>query len=285
MGCRCVLLACIALLVAAAVTKAGCESAKKRAPRALLATRATRWRSKDDGSTDAMRSVCLDASSTLVVRATDTAIAADELSYEAQTATADVTVNVLDCSDAGVPPTGTTCDEPGVFIANPSFEGTAQLNSTGAEFDAAPWLPCDVTPDVSDETSDHAGGEPATDGTSYLFLALAPIASSESISQRLCSPLPAGQTRHFTVDVMPHGAEIGPLTTGPGAAVQLFGASSACGEDELLGTSTAALPTGEWTTTCLTITPSVAHAFLKLRVDPFASSALVDNLVPVAACP
>jgi hypothetical protein len=62
----------------------------------------------EDGTTSAMRHVCLDDSTTLSVSATDTAIHADEFSYEAQTATAEVTATVLDCT--AVPDAG-TCDD------------------------------------------------------------------------------------------------------------------------------------------------------------------------------
>jgi hypothetical protein len=59
----------------------------------------------EDGSTSATRHVCLDASATLRVAATDTAIDSEEFDYDAHTVYADVTATVLDCSqpDAGVP--------------------------------------------------------------------------------------------------------------------------------------------------------------------------------------
>lgn len=69
----------------------------------------------EDGSRDPERRVCLDASSTLRVSATDTAIEAEELSYEAQTASTDVTATVLDCNDAGLSDGGIPVD--GVYWA------------------------------------------------------------------------------------------------------------------------------------------------------------------------
>jgi hypothetical protein len=57
----------------------------------------------EDGSTAAARRVCLDASTTLSVTATDTASAAVEFSHAAQTATTELTATVLGCGDGGVP--------------------------------------------------------------------------------------------------------------------------------------------------------------------------------------
>lgn len=59
----------------------------------------------EDGSTTAARRVCLDADKTLTVTATDTAIETDELAYQAQSTSADVTATVLACADGGTPPT------------------------------------------------------------------------------------------------------------------------------------------------------------------------------------
>ncbi|HEX2678854.1 MAG TPA: hypothetical protein VHM19_19515 [Polyangiales bacterium] len=52
----------------------------------------------DDGSTSAMRHVCLDASSVLRVQATDTAVQDNEFHMPAQTASAEVTATLLGCS-------------------------------------------------------------------------------------------------------------------------------------------------------------------------------------------
>lgn len=65
---------------------------------------AFRW---DDGSTDPRRHVCPAATTQLSVSVTDTAVDADEFQYEAQTASAEVTAQVLDCGDAG------SCDRAG----------------------------------------------------------------------------------------------------------------------------------------------------------------------------
>jgi hypothetical protein len=68
----------------------------------------------EDGSTSAARHVCLDAATTLTVTATDTAIDTDELGYEAQSTSADVTATVLACTDGGMPPVADagTCQAP-----------------------------------------------------------------------------------------------------------------------------------------------------------------------------
>jgi hypothetical protein len=57
----------------------------------------------EDGSTNAKRHVCLDASAKLSVEVTDTAIDTDELGYEAHTVSSEVTAKVIACgTDGGV---------------------------------------------------------------------------------------------------------------------------------------------------------------------------------------
>lgn len=57
-----------------------------------------------DGSREPARRVCLSGDAQLVVEVTDTAIAVEELGYEARTVQAEVTVDVLECEDGGVGP-------------------------------------------------------------------------------------------------------------------------------------------------------------------------------------
>jgi hypothetical protein len=99
----------------------------------------------EDGSTDARRRVCLDASAELSVSATDTAIDADEFHYDATTATAQVSARVLDCEDGGTP--NEPCDvqaPPGSFdpIVKWSWNGSVSM----------------VTPLVANLTDDNDDG-------------------------------------------------------------------------------------------------------------------------------
>jgi hypothetical protein len=234
----------------------------------------------DDGSTASRRLVCLAADATLTVSGTDTAIDTDEFQYTAQTASTDVTATVLDCSDAGTTtPPPETC-ESGALIANPSFEGVEQTNVSGADFDAPPWQPCDITPDVTGEgDAAGTGGQLPSDGNTYIYLGVASFIGSESIGQRLCTPLRAGTTHHFTIDLM------ATVPFAPGAALKVFGGATACAHDALLATSATVMPSSVWSTVCLTLTPQADHAFIKLTMDPALGGGLIDNLVAVDACP
>jgi hypothetical protein len=233
----------------------------------------------DDGSTEPRRVVCPASNTTLTVSGTDTAIDTDEFKYEAQTASADVTATVFDCSDAGTSTPPETC-ESGALIANPSFEGVERTNVSGADFDAPSWQPCDLTPDVTGEgDAAGTGGQIPSDGKTYIYLGVASFIGSESIGQQLCSPLRAGTTHHFSVDI------IATVPFAPGAALQVFGGSSACTHDALLASSASVMPTTVWSTVCLTLTPQADHEFITLAMDPTLGGGLIDNLVEVDACP
>lgn len=64
----------------------------------------------DDGPAGATRMLCPEQTRSFGVEVTDTAIEADELGYEAQTARAEVTAEVLRCAeDGGLPPIESDC--------------------------------------------------------------------------------------------------------------------------------------------------------------------------------
>lgn len=89
----------------------------------------------EDGSTSALRRVCLDASATLSVSATDTAIDSEEFSYGARTASTELTARVLGCEE---PPDAGTCDDPDV---TPIEELTPDIFGTPTFFSGGQALP------------------------------------------------------------------------------------------------------------------------------------------------
>jgi hypothetical protein len=99
----------------------------------------------EDGSSDPRRRVCLEASAKLSVSATDTSVAADEFSYEAKTATTEVTARVLSCDDGGVL---MPCDEP---PAEDAFDPIVKWNWEGT-FGGM------ITPLVANLTDDNDDG-------------------------------------------------------------------------------------------------------------------------------
>ena len=88
----------------------------------------------------------------------------------------DVTARVLACPRDGGTPPDTAC-----VFQNPSFEGVPQPNVSGAEFDAAPWQACDLTPDITGvEDSAGIGGQIPSDGKTYLYLGVATILAARA---------------------------------------------------------------------------------------------------------
>lgn len=242
-----------------------------------------------DGVTTAARSVCPDATTTYTVTVTDTAFDDPEFHYDAQTTTARVTANVLDCSDAGVLDDGgsstwSTC------IDNPSFEGTVTATQFEA-FDAPPWNACYVG-----GLAYAAIGDPtlwplqnwtfpaASDGATYLALGQQ-LAFVGRASQPLCEPITAGASRSFLVDLA-RATSSDPASEATEQVVRVFGGDS-CAEDELLWTSPPLTTT--WSAHCVTLQPqrNTTHlAFAPLGTGGGGLvEALVDHIVPVESCP
>jgi hypothetical protein len=240
-----------------------------------------------DGVRTADRQICATQDATFSVTVKDTPIDAGEFSYAGQSARAQVTAQVLSCSDTG----GKLC------VLNPSFEGTPRVNAGLGSFDATPWNDCEASgggsPDVIDQTTLPfvVFGEPApTQGATYLRMAFVPANGSgsngtpgaEYVTQKLCAPMKAGAAYSFTIDLA-RSPE-----TGLGAPqLTVYGSAHDCSQEETLWTSPA-LDMG-WKTYCVTLHPKHDAAFLTLSPgtsDPTqAGVVLMDNLVPVAGCP
>jgi hypothetical protein len=230
----------------------------------------------NDGITTAAREICALDTTTFRVTVSDTPIVDPEFPYDGASVTAEVTANVVACpSDGGVDagPNDELC------IQNASFEGTPARNLFGTTFDAAPWHVCSVTPDIVNAVVD-VQFPTATDGQTYLGLLGDSAALTESIGQALCAPLRAGTNTFLQLD-----------TTGDGndsLRLQIFGASTDCGEEQLLVEIDPNAPVGypAWTTHCMPIAATSDVAFLKIKATGSGGPyVLVDNLRAVAACP
>lgn len=230
----------------------------------------------NDGVTTAAREICAADDTTFTVTVRDTAIVDGEFPYAGQSITASVTANVLTCpGDGGV---GDAQTPDALCLENLSFEGTPARNLFGAAFDASPWQACSVTPDIINATVDAQYLAP-TDGQTYLGLLGDSAALTEAAGQALCAPFHAGATASLRVDV---GGDLN-----DSLRVQLFGAASMCGEDQLLAEidpDNHGSYTG-WETHCVTVTAASDVAFFKIRATGSAGPyVLIDNLRIVEAC-
>lgn len=222
----------------------------------------------DDGSESATRRVCLDASATLTVSATDTGIDTEEFRYDAHTADTTLTANVLACTDAGTD-AGTDTE---LCLDNPSFEGTPRLYFDLQPFDAPPWQECVLTPDIIGAADTVRGTPDPTEGETFLG------GNEEAASSALCAPLLAGDVVHLLIDVA--GTEL----AGPGGSWEIYGSTrEPCAEDELLGETRPTVSANTWETQCLTLRPSQRIEALTLHArDAYV---IADNLRTVARCP
>jgi hypothetical protein len=216
---------------------------------------------------------------------TDTGSRSGEFKREPQARTAPLTAQVLSCPpDGGLrPPDPDAGSRNDVCLANGTFAGTPQLNFA-ANFDAVPWIGCASTPDVFDlalsSLSYGSTGLAPTDGNTVLRVTSS--IPSESVGQKLCSPLRAGTTYHLRMDLYsPTGSTMSPAP----AKLDVWGAGTSCGKDQLLWTSP--LPTPTWQSYCATFTPAsdVTHLMLEPRFETTENTLFVDHIVPVDSCP
>ncbi|HTU64116.1 MAG TPA: hypothetical protein VMF89_36875 [Polyangiales bacterium] len=195
---------------------------------------------------------------------------------------------LLQTDNGDVSPCGPSTQKEQMCLMNPSFEGTAALN-TGTVFDAVPWSACiDSSTDTVSNTPDVASNgldwttmvaPLPVDGDTYLALSTA-----EQASQQICEPLTARSTTKLRLDAMR-------LDLGGGEMfLQIWGGvSSNCSQRQLLWVSPA-LSTTNWETYCATLEPREFMDLITLRAETpmptlAASFMLVDNLTPVDECP
>lgn len=231
----------------------------------------------DDGSTLGNRRVCVGSSALRVWVVVEDANGVRSDPHVANLQT--------DAGDAGA--CAPSVRQSQMCLINPSFEGTPALN-TGSVFDAMPWSPCfdpssgttSNTPDVANNALDWTTtiAPMPRDGSTYLALGTA-----EQASQQLCEALTARSTSFLQLDAM--RLDLG----GPDMFLQVWGGiSSNCSQRQLLWVSPAL--TTSWQTYCVTLEPREYMDQLTLRAETpmqglVASFLVVDNLVPVDACP
>ncbi|MFT3927826.1 MAG: hypothetical protein QM778_35185 [Myxococcales bacterium] len=221
----------------------------------------------EDGSRNPARHVCPSANTHYEVTVTDSSAEALEFAGSTQTAVAQVRAELLNCAGDGGAPHGNPGD---ICLDNGTFAGTPQINVFGTQFDAKSWSACASTPDIYDSSMLTT---PPTDGPTALHLSNGP---SEAVSQQLCAPLREGKTYSMEIDLLAfQGA--------PELAV--YGGTASCGKTQPLWHS--APTTTSWKTSCFEFTPSqeLSHLVLDVVTNSEYGRIVVDNLVPVEACP
>jgi hypothetical protein len=235
----------------------------------------------EDGTKSAMRRLCA-ADGGQDVTVTDTPIDSNEFSYPGASVTATVTAAQLECTDrepdAGEPPTTPPTGE--FCVKNPSLEG--------GTFPGMPpdWTSCLNTPDIGPVGL----GIPASDGTGYLGgAASGSELARETFEATLCQPFKGGQTASFQVDL-----SMSTAWGNPGlGAIEIWGASTSCQNDEMLWASPKLENLDMWMTFCVTINPTNDISFLMMAPavagnDPASAGqggyVILDNIRPVEAC-
>jgi hypothetical protein len=238
-----------------------------------------------DGSTAALRNVCVAAGSLFSVVARDAAGSRSEPHV----------IELTSAKDAGcaepVPPTDAARPAETLCLDNPSFEGTPAISfGDPMVFDADPWSLCSNNlgvmnaPDIGNaEISQTATAPDPVDGNTYLALG-----EQEQVSQELCGEVTGDVPLYLEIDL----ARIAVGEVVPGAE-QIFleiwgGLSADCSQRELLWASRAL--TADWQRFCVALRPRSFTTQLTLRGGSDMASnslghVLVDNLRPVDSCP
>jgi hypothetical protein len=202
-------------------------------------------------------------------------------SSQSSPATTVVTVEPCDSGVITPPPhdsgamqaadTGTQTGSSSLCITNPSFEGTPAIGTLGTppgmNATAAPpgWQVCQGDPDIDPSVSPV----PASDGMTYLGLSVGSGSFSspltEAIGTTLCAPLQAGVRYSFCMDLAigVRGVNLtfggNPLMMSPGGpapVLDIFGGTTACGQEEPLFISQAITNVDSWSKVCSTFMPT-----------------------------
>ncbi|MEI6765740.1 MAG: PKD domain-containing protein [Bacteroidota bacterium] len=172
-------------------------------------------------------------------------------------------------------------------VANPSFEGTPAPHVTPPSWDIC-------MPGVTPDTQPGSWGItlPPSNGSSYIGLVSAPsINWIEGAGQTLSSPMIAGTTYNFTIDLaVPASADPATGILIPPNCVQLdlwggmSGVNSGCDMSELLWSS-ASVTNFNWQTYNLTFTPTQNWNHILFLIHSLGCTdgqyLLMDNMSPI----
>lgn len=157
-----------------------------------------------------------------------------------------------------------------IEFLNPSFEGTPAPHVT-----PAPWSVCSYTPDTQPGT--WGVTQSASEGDTYIGMVAAGT-WLEGVSQELVTPLVAGGSYSFSVDLSATTASGGGLNPSVFNSLEVWGGDSVCNRDELLWTSPVIDHIG-WQTYFASFTPSATHDFIYFVVNGDNNGYLMmDNL-------
>jgi hypothetical protein len=206
------------------------------------------------------------------VTVTDTGIASGELPRAPETTRATLTAMTSCTPDAGA----------SLCVVNPGFEGKAAINELGG-FNAPPWSVCDPpgSPDIRNASVGWTTpGPDPTQGATYLEILWLAQPWRETVGEQLCAPLAKGRSYSFQIDLSYYQGTVEGV---PPGRLEVRASNAMCGEDQLLWTSpNVGL---KWHTYCVTFTAASDYAYIKLEPADQETGVLVDNIVPVAACP
>ena len=178
------------------------------------------------------------------------------------------------------------CSGTQLTVLNPSFEGTANPHVTPPSWDIC-------MPGVTPDTQPGSWGItlPSSNGSTYIGLVHQVSASwQEGASQTLSSPMIAGTTYNFTLDLATTTSTLGGIIPGC-VELQIFGnmgGNSGCDQTELLWSSGDIYDPAHqdlWVTTPITFTPSANYGHLLFVVHGLGCTDLpyimIDNLSPI----
>ena len=242
-----------------------------------------RW---EDGSSNAVRKLCPDASQAFEVMATDRGYQSEEFKRDAETVAASVTAEVLACPDAGVPDAGRPPPvDAGAPDAGskPKFKWEPMCIPHGSFEDGTvePWRACppsDPSRGLNIQSGDGVGQPEAVDGMWYLRLDPEP-GQPVTVSVRLCEPVVTGTGYYWT-----HSWMLG-FGSGP-VALEFYFASTECGLDGKLSDS---FPSGCWARVCSNWPALWDAEYLTIRAVATGNrggTVFIDELLDISAsCP
>ena len=171
---------------------------------------------------------------------------------------------------------------PVLNFTNPSFEGPTNAHQT-----PGPWSTC-----MSGQTPDTQPGNwgvamAPTNGSSYLGLIhQASTGWQEGATQQLASPLVAGTSYSFTIDLANVNNSDPSSGIIPGCAeCQIWGGFSPCDKNTLLWSSGNITPYDTWQTHNVAFTPTQTFTYILIQVFSLGCTdgpyILVDNIGPI----